>query len=264
MSSSDAAEPADDHRVSSMTKLLVDKVVKSFGTNLVLDEVSLDVHGREVICLIGASGSGKSTLLRCINLLEPIDDGRIVLDGDDISEPGRDPDPIRRRIGMVFQSFNLFPHMTVLDNVAIGPRKVLRRPASESRALAEVLLDRLGLTTRAKAYPDQLSGGQQQRVAIARSLAMHPEVMLLDEITSALDPELVGEVLDVVRELKHEGMTMLFATHEMAFAREIADQVCFLHHGRILEHGRPDELFGDPREERTRQFLQRVIEAGRL
>jgi polar amino acid transport system ATP-binding protein len=254
MTSTDGAAP----------KLLVDEVVKSFGTNVVLDRVSLQVHERDVICLIGASGSGKSTLLRCINLLEPIDDGRIVLDGDDISEPGRDPDPIRRRIGMVFQSFNLFPHMNVLDNVAIGPRKVLRRPASEARALAEVLLDRLGLATRARAYPDQLSGGQQQRVAIARSLAMHPEVMLLDEITSALDPELVGEVLDVVRELKHEGMTMLLATHEMAFAREIADQVCFLHHGRILEQGRPDEVFGEPREERTRQFLQRVIKAGRL
>jgi polar amino acid transport system ATP-binding protein len=254
MTSTDGAAP----------KLLVDEVVKSFGTNVVLDRVSLQVHERDVICLIGASGSGKSTLLRCINLLEPIDDGRIVLDGDDISEPGRDPDPIRRRIGMVFQSFNLFPHMNVLDNVAIGPRKVLRRPAPEARALAEVLLDRLGLATRARAYPDQLSGGQQQRVAIARSLAMHPEVMLLDEITSALDPELVGEVLDVVRELKHEGMTMLLATHEMAFAREIADQVCFLHHGRILEQGRPDEVFGEPREERTRQFLQRVIKAGRL
>jgi polar amino acid transport system ATP-binding protein len=254
MTSTDGAAP----------KLQVDEVVKSFGTNVVLDRVSLHVHERDVICLIGASGSGKSTLLRCINLLEPIDDGRIVLDGDDISEPGRDPDPIRRRIGMVFQSFNLFPHMNVLDNVAIGPRKVLRRPASEARALAEVLLDRLGLATRARAYPDQLSGGQQQRVAIARSLAMHPEVMLLDEITSALDPELVGEVLDVVRELKHEGMTMLLATHEMAFAREIADQVCFLHHGRILEQGRPDEVFGEPREERTRQFLQRVIKAGRL
>jgi polar amino acid transport system ATP-binding protein len=246
------------------TKLLVDGVVKSFGSHVVLDRVTIDVAESEVICLIGASGSGKSTLLRCINLLEPIDDGRIVLDGDDISEPGLDADPIRRRIGMVFQSFNLFPHMTVLDNVAIGPRKVLHRPRAEARAQAAVLLDRLGLASRAPAYPDQLSGGQQQRVAIARSLAMRPEVMLLDEITSALDPELVGEVLDVVRELKDEGMTMLLATHEMAFAREIADRVCFLHEGRILEAGPPEQLFGAPREERTRQFLQRVTDAGRL
>jgi polar amino acid transport system ATP-binding protein len=246
------------------TKLLVDGVVKSFGANVVLDRVTLDVAEREVICLIGASGSGKSTLLRCINLLEPIEDGRIVLDGEDISEPGLDPDPIRRRIGMVFQSYNLFPHMTVLDNVAIGPRKVLHRPRAEARAEAGVLLERLGLASRAPAYPDQLSGGQQQRVAIARSLAMRPEVMLLDEITSALDPELVGEVLDVVRELKHAGMTMVIATHEMAFAREIADRVCFLHEGRILEAGSADEVFGAPREERTRQFLQRVTDAGRL
>jgi polar amino acid transport system ATP-binding protein len=260
MSSSDAAEPADDHRVSSMTKLLVDKVVKSFGTNLVLDEVSLDVHGREVICLIGASGSGKSTLLRCINLLEPIDDGRIVLDGDDISEPGRDPDPIRRRIGMVFQSFNLFPHMTVLDNVAIGPRKVLRRPASESRALAEVLLDRLGLATRAKAYPDQLSGGQQQRVAIARVLAMQPKLMLFDEATSALDPELIGEVLTVMRELADEGRTMLIVTHEIQFAAEVSDRVIFMDSGQIVEEAPPAQIFKEPSHERTRAFLHQILE----
>jgi polar amino acid transport system ATP-binding protein len=245
-------------------KLQISGVVKSFGSTRVLDRIDLDVAQSEVICLIGASGSGKSTLLRCINLLEPIDDGRILLDGDDISEPGRDPDPIRRRIGMVFQSFNLFPHMSVVDNVAIGPRKVLRTPTDQARSQGRALLARLGLDDRADAYPDQLSGGQQQRVAIARSLAMSPEVMLLDEITSALDPELVGEVLDVVRDLKRDGMTMLLATHEMGFAREIADRVCFLHQGRILESGAPDTLFGDPREERTRQFLQRVTDAGRM
>ncbi len=245
-------------------KLQVEKVTKAFGDNVVLDEVTLDVAESNVICLIGASGSGKSTLLRCINLLEPIDDGRVLLDGEDISEPGLDPDPVRRRIGMVFQSFNLFRHMSVLDNVAIGPRKVLGRSRSDARQIATDLLDRLGLSDRSTAYPDQLSGGQQQRVAIARSLALGPEVMLLDEITSALDPELVGEVLDVVRELKSAGMTMLLATHEMAFAREIADRVCFLHEGCILEEGPPSRIFESPIEPRTQAFLQRVIDAGRL
>jgi polar amino acid transport system ATP-binding protein len=245
-------------------KIQLEAVIKAFGTTRVLDGIDLGVAESEVICLIGSSGSGKSTLLRCVNLLEPIDDGRILLDGDDISEPGLDPDPIRRRIGMVFQSFNLFPHMSVVDNVAIGPRKVLGVGRAAARDEGVALLDRLGLADRADAYPDQLSGGQQQRVAIARSLAMKPEVMLLDEITSALDPELVGEVLDVVRGLKRDGMTMLLATHEMGFAREIADRVCFLHLGRVLESGPPEELFADPREERTRQFLQRVTEAGRM
>ncbi len=245
-------------------KLSVRGVTKSFGTTRVLDKMDLDVAESEVICMIGASGSGKSTLLRCINLLEPIDDGQILLDGDDISEPGRDPDPIRRRIGMVFQSFNLFPHMSVVDNVAIGPRKVLGTDKATARQQGRALLDRLDLGDRADSYPDHLSGGQQQRVAIARSLAMNPEVMLLDEITSALDPELIGEVLDVVRDLKREGMTMMLATHEMGFAREIADRVCFLHHGRILEDAPPDELFSNPREERTQQFLQRVVDAGRM
>ena len=245
-------------------KLQISGVTKSFGTTRVLDDMDLDVAESEVICLIGASGSGKSTLLRCINLLEPIDDGQILLDGDDISEPGRDPDPIRRRIGMVFQSFNLFPHMAVVDNVAIGPRKVLGTDKATARQQARDLLERLDLGDRADAYPDHLSGGQQQRVAIARSLAMNPEVMLLDEITSALDPELIGEGLDVVRDLKREGMTMLLATHEMGFAREIADRVCFLHHGRILEDAPPAELFSNPREERTQQFLQRVVDAGRM
>ena len=245
-------------------KLSIDRVTKAFGDNVVLDEISLDVAERDVICLIGASGSGKSTLLRCINLLEPVDDGRVLLDGIDISEPGLDPDPVRRRIGMVFQSFNLFRHMSVLDNVAIGPHKVLGRSRSEARDIASDLLARLGLSDRSRAYPDQLSGGQQQRVAIARSLALGPEVMLLDEITSALDPELVGEVLDVVRELRNAGMTMLLATHEMAFAREISDRVCFLHQGRILEEGPPSRIFESPTEPRTQAFLQRVIDAGRL
>ncbi|HSL73296.1 MAG TPA: amino acid ABC transporter ATP-binding protein [Ilumatobacteraceae bacterium] len=245
-------------------KLQIENVTKAFGDNVVLDEISLEVAEGDVISLIGASGSGKSTLLRCINLLEPIDDGRVLLDGVDISEPGLDPDPIRRRIGMVFQSFNLFRHMSVRDNVSIGPHRVLGRPRAEARQIAADLLDRLGLADRSAAYPDQLSGGQQQRVAIARSLALGPEVMLLDEITSALDPELVGEVLDVVRELKAEGMTMLLATHEMAFAREISDRVCFLHQGRILEEGPPAQLFGAPVEPRTQAFLQRVTDAGRL
>ena len=245
-------------------KLEIRDVVKRFGTRTVLDRLSLDVDASQVICLIGASGSGKSTLLRCINLLEPIDDGAILLDGDDISEPGRDPDPIRRRIGLVFQSFNLFPHMTVVENVSLAPRKVLRQDRATALATAHALLEQLSLADKANEYPDRLSGGQQQRVAIARSLAMQPEVMLLDEITSALDPELVGEVLDVVRGLKRDGMTMLIATHEMSFAREIADAVCFLHAGQILEQGPPDELLGRPSNERTRQFLQRVTEAGRM
>ncbi len=245
-------------------KLSLRDVRKAFADVTVLDGIDLDVGEGEVITLIGASGSGKSTLLRCVNLLEPIDDGAVLLDGVDISEPGLDPDPIRRQIGMVFQSFNLFPHMSVVDNVAVGPRKVLGLATEDARAAARTLLDRLGLSERAEAYPDQLSGGQQQRVAIARSLAMNPEVMLLDEITSALDPELVGEVLDVVRALKADGMTMLFATHEMQFAREISDRVCFLHEGRILEAGPPGQIFGNPQETRTKAFLQRVIDAGRL
>jgi polar amino acid transport system ATP-binding protein len=248
----------------SVVKLSLRDVRKSFGATHVLRGIDLDVAVGEVITLIGASGSGKSTLLRCINLLEPIDDGAILLDDVDISEPGLDPDPIRRRIGMIFQNFNLFPHMSVIDNVAIGPRKVLGVDKQTARAQARELLTRLGLEARIDAYPDQMSGGQQQRVAIARSLAMDPEVILLDEITSALDPELVGEVLDVVRDLKAAGMTMLFATHEMAFARDISDRVCFLHHGEILEQGSPAAVFGAPTHERTQQFLQRVTEAGRL
>ncbi len=245
-------------------KVSMRAVRKAFGDTVVLDGIDLDVMPGEVITLIGASGSGKSTLLRCVNLLEPIEDGEIRFDGVDISVPGLDADQVRRRIGMVFQSFNLFPHMSVVDNVAVGPRKVLRVSKADAREQARGLLARLGLTERADAYPDQLSGGQQQRVAIARSMAMNPEVLLLDEITSALDPELVGEVLDVVRALKEEGMTMLFATHEMQFAREISDRVCFLHEGRIVEEGPPEQVFGDPRLNRTREFLQRVIDAGRM
>jgi polar amino acid transport system ATP-binding protein len=245
-------------------KLTIDDVWKRFGDRDVLCGISLHVRESEVISLIGASGSGKSTLLRCINLLEPVDDGRILLDGHDISEPGRDADPIRRRIGIVFQSFNLFPHMSVLQNVTLGPRKVLRRSRRDADASALAMLGRFGLADKADDYPDRLSGGQQQRVAIVRALMMEPELMLLDEITSALDPELVGEVLDVVRELKAGGMTMLLATHEMSFAREISDRVCFLDAGRILEQGSPAQLFTAPSNERTKQFLQRVIDAGRM
>ena len=245
-------------------KLQLGAVVKEFGTHRVLDGVDLAVDAGEVIALIGASGSGKSTLLRCINLLEQIDDGVILLDDVDISLPGLDPDPIRRRIGMVFQSFNLFPHLSVVDNVALAPRKVRRTSARAAREVALVLLTRLGLGDKAAAYPDQLSGGQQQRVAIARSLAMDPEVMLLDEVTSALDPELVGEVLDVVRDLRTAGMTMVLATHEMSFAREISDRVCYLDAGRVVEEGPPEQVLGAPREERTQRFLQRVIDAGRF
>ncbi len=245
-------------------KLQLIDVRKSFGSRVVLDGVSIDIADREVVAFVGASGSGKSTLLRCVNLLEPIDDGQVVVDDVDISVPGLPVDPIRRRIGMVFQSFNLFPHMNVLKNLSLAPRKVLGVSRSEAENTARELLERLGLGDRADAFPDQLSGGQQQRVAIARSLAMSPEILLLDEITSALDPELVGEVLDVVRELKGGGMTMLIVTHEMAFAREIADRVCFLHQGQIAEVAPPDKFFSAPENERTRQFLQRVIESGRF
>lgn len=249
-------------------KISLAGVLKSFGDHRVLDGIDLDVQLGEVISLIGASGSGKSTLLRCINLLEPIDDGRILLDGPagqvDISAPGLDPNPVRRRIGMVFQSFNLFPHMSVLENVTLAPRRVLGRSRADADELGRQMLGRFGLADRADSYPDRLSGGQQQRVAIVRALTMDPEVMLLDEITSALDPELVGEVLDVVRSMKANGMTMLLATHEMGFAREISDRVCFLHEGRILEQGPPAQIFSTPTEQRTQRFLQRVVDAGRL
>lgn len=249
---------------SDEIKISLRNVHKAFAQRPVLRGIALDIAPTEVIAFIGASGSGKSTLLRCINLLESIDVGEIHLDGVDISMPGYRPDGVRRRVGMVFQGFNLFPHLSVLENLSLGPRKVLGLRSTEANELSMTLLQRFGLADRAQSYPDQLSGGQQQRVAIARSLAMNPEVMLLDEITSALDPELVGEVLDVVRELKFSGMTMLLATHEMNFAREIADRVCFLHSGQILECESPDKLFNDPRHERTQQFLRRVTDAGRM
>ena len=249
---------------SDEIKISLRNVHKAFAQRPVLRGITLDIAPTEVIAFIGASGSGKSTLLRCINLLESIDVGEILLDGVDISMPGYRPDGVRRRVGMVFQGFNLFPHLSVLENLSLGPRKVLGLRSTEANELSMTLLQRFGLADRAQSYPDQLSGGQQQRVAIARSLAMNPDVMLLDEITSALDPELVGEVLDVVRELKFSGMTMLLATHEMNFAREIADRVCFLHSGQILECESPDKLFNDPRHERTQQFLRRVTDAGRM
>lgn len=248
---------------SGAPRLRLTEVTKSFGDRRVLDGIDLDIDQGTVTCLIGASGSGKSTLMRCLNLLESIDDGVILFDGVDISEPGIDPDPVRRRIGMVFQSFNLFPHLSILDNVATGPRRVLGHDRRTARREAASLLERFGLGDHATAFPDQLSGGQQQRVAIARSMAMTPDVLLLDEITSALDPELVGEVLDVVRDLRSGGMTMVMATHEMNFAREIADQVCFLDGGRIVEQGPPEAIFTSPREMRTQQFLQRVTASGR-
>lgn len=240
-------------------KLVLDSVAKAFGGDTVLDRVSLEIGGGEVVTFIGASGSGKTTLLRCVNLLEPIDDGRILLDGDEITEIGRDPNPVRRRIGIVFQSFNLFPHMSVRRNVTLALTEVLGKSRDEANGVTENLLRRFGLLDKIDVYPDQLSGGQQQRVAIVRALAMNPEVLLLDEITSALDPELVGEVLDIVRELKGSGITLLIATHEMAFARDISDRVCFLHAGRVAEMGPPEQLFGHPADERTRQFLRRVL-----
>jgi polar amino acid transport system ATP-binding protein len=247
-----------------MTALELHGVSKSFGDHLVLKGIDLEIGEHEVVCVIGASGSGKSTLLRCVNLLEPIDEGRILFDGRDVTAPGVDANEVRRGIGIVFQAFNLFPHMTVLRNVTLAPREVLGRSRADAEADAEELLRRFGLADKRDAYPDRLSGGQQQRVAIVRALAMRPQLMLLDEVTSALDPELVGEVLNVIRELAAGGMTMLIATHEMSFAREIANQVCFLDEGVILEQGPPEQIFSAPREPRTRQFLQRIVEAGRL
>jgi polar amino acid transport system ATP-binding protein len=239
-------------------------VRKSFGPHEVLRGIDLEVGEHDVVCVIGASGSGKSTLLRCVNLLEPIDEGRIFVEGREVTAPGVDANQVRRGIGIVFQAFNLFPHMTVLRNVTLAPREVLGQSRAEAEAEALELLRRFGLADKRDDYPDRLSGGQQQRVAIVRALAMRPELMLLDEVTSALDPELVGEVLNVIRELAAGGMTMLIATHEMGFAREIADQVYFLDEGVILEHGPPREIFSAPTQARTRQFLQRIVEAGRL
>ena len=244
--------------------LRVEGLHKAFGKLEVLGGIDLAVASHEVVCLIGSSGSGKSTLLRCINLLEPIDAGRIFIGDREITDPHVDVDRVRRGIGIVFQAYNLFPHMSVLDNVTLAPRKVLKTSREQAEADATVLLERFGLADKRDEYPDRLSGGQQQRVAIARALAMQPRLLLLDEVTSALDPELVAEVLDVIRELADGGMTMLIATHEMGVARDVAHRVCFLDAGRILEEGRPDQLFGAPREERTRQFLQRIVAAGRL
>jgi polar amino acid transport system ATP-binding protein len=239
-------------------------VSKSFGDNVVLRHVDLDVEEHNVVCLIGASGSGKSTLLRCIDLLEPIDEGMITVDGQTITNGEVDVNAVRREIGIVFQAFNLFPHMTVLQNVTLAPRKSLGLPKQQAEARARELLKRIGLEEKASEYPDRLSGGQQQRVAIVRALAMQPKLMLLDEITSALDPQLIAEVLNLVRELAEFGMTMIIATHEMGFARDVADKVCFLDAGVILEEGPPEQIFSEPREERTREFLARIIEAGRL
>jgi polar amino acid transport system ATP-binding protein len=244
--------------------LEIDGLHKSFDKLEVLRGIDLELAEHEVVCLIGASGSGKSTLLRCVNLLEPIDAGRIVLRGEEITAPGVDVNAVRRGIGIVFQAFNLFPHMSVLDNVTLGPRKALGLSRGEAAGQATELLTRFGLVDKRDEYPDRLSGGQQQRVAIVRALAMQPELLLLDEVTSALDPELVAEVLSVIRELAEEGMTMLIATHEMGFARDVASRVCFLDAGVILEEGSPEQIFGAPREARTQQFLQRIVEAGRL
>jgi polar amino acid transport system ATP-binding protein len=237
---------------------------KTFGANVVLDGLDLDVDAHDVIVLIGASGSGKSTLLRCVDLLETVDDGVIELEGTDVCDPRVDADAVRGRMGIVFQAFNLFPHMSVIDNVTLAPRKVHKASREQAESKALDMLERVGLRDRARAYPDQLSGGQQQRVAIARALVNDPVLMLFDEVTSALDPELVGEVLSLLRDLKSEGMTMLVATHEMGFARDVADEVCFLDGGRVLERGPAAQVLGDPVEARTRQFLRRIIEAGRL
>lgn len=240
--------------------LRADRVRKAFGDHVVLDDLSLDVAEHRVVVLIGASGSGKSTLLRCVNLLEEVDDGVIEVAGQEVTDPRVDANAVRARIGMVFQAYNLFPHLRVLDNVALAPRLVHKVGRAEARERAAAMLERVGLAAKAGAFPDELSGGQQQRVAIARALVTQPALMLLDEVTSALDPELVGEVLDLLGELKDEGTTMVVATHEMAFARHVADEVCFLHEGRILERGPADQVLVAPREARTREFLRRFTD----
>ncbi len=242
-----------------MSLLSVRGLRKSFGSNVVLDGFDLEVSAGECVVLIGASGSGKSTLLRCVNLLETVDDGVIHLGGEDITDPRVDPDRVRSRMGMVFQSYNLFPHLSVLDNITLAPMRVHGRPRADATAAARAILERVGLADKATVRPDELSGGQQQRVAIARALVNSPELMLLDEVTSALDPELVGEVLDLLISLKAEGMTMVLATHEMAFAKQVADRVCFLHGGAIHEEGPPAALLGAPSRERTRAFLSRFV-----
>ena len=268
MSAAHAAGPAsatgEPGRRFSGEALRIEGLHKSFGDLHVLKGIDLVVAEHEVVCLIGASGSGKSTLLRCINLLEAIEAGRVVVEGQEITARGVRIDVVRRSIGIVFQAYNLFPHMSVVDNVMLAPRKVLKLGRDEARSQALALLERFGLAEKAGQYPDRLSGGQQQRVAIVRALAMKPDLLLLDEITSALDPELVAEVLDVIRELAESGMTMVIATHEMGFARDIADRICFLDAGQILEQGPPATIFGNPQQARTRQFLDRVIQAGRM
>ena len=255
---------SDARREPHGDALLLEDVHKSFGSLEVLKGIDLEVAEHEVVCLIGVSGSGKSTLLRCINLLESIEHGRIVVEGEEITAPGIDVNRVRRRIGIVFQAFNLFPHMTVMRNITLAPVEVLGTPRDEADAQAMELLERFGLAEKLDDYPDRLSGGQQQRLAIVRALAMKPDIMLLDEVTSALDPELVAEVLNVIRELAAAGMTMVIATHEMGFARDIANRVCFLDAGVILEDGPPDRIFSSPQHERTRRFLQSIIEAGRM
>jgi len=250
--------------VTDAAALALEDVHKSFDGNEVLRGIDLEVASHEVVCLIGPSGAGKSTLLRCVNLIEPVDRGRIRLDGEEITRSGINHDRLRQRIGIVFQAFNLFPHMTVLDNITLGPRRALHIERGQAEAVALELLERFGLADKSHEYPDRLSGGQQQRTAIVRALAMNPRLLLLDEITSALDPELVAEVLNVIRELAASGMTMLIATHEMGFARDIAQRVVFLDDGRILEQGRPEEIFRHSAHARTQQFLRRLIDAGRL
>ncbi|MBC2885340.1 amino acid ABC transporter ATP-binding protein [Ochrobactrum sp. CM-21-5] len=247
-----------------MALVEIDKAYKRYGALEVLSGISLDIEEHQVVCLIGPSGCGKSTLLRCINRLETIDEGEIRLHGDRVTGPGVDLDMLRREIGIVFQGYNLFPHMTVMENVTLGPTKVLGTPVKEAQEKGLALLARIGLDHKAGEYPDRLSGGQQQRVAIVRALLMDPTLLLLDEITSALDPELVSEVLDIVRDLAKKGMTMVLATHEMGFAREVADKVCFLQNGKVYEEGPPSQIFGNPQGERTQAFLKRIIEAGRL
>jgi len=244
-----------------MTVLSCRGVRKVFGDSVVLDGLDLDVAEHEVVALIGASGSGKSTLLRCVNLLEEVDDGTIHLDGAHITDPRINPDLVRRKIGIVFQAYNLFPHLSVLDNITLAPVRVHKRPRAEAREQALALLTRIGLADKADSYPDRLSGGQQQRVAVVRALVNSPRLLVLDEVTSALDPELVGEVLDLIRDLKRDGMTMVLATHEMTFARQVADRICFLDAGRILEQGPPAQLLDHPAEPRTQQFLRRLTPA---
>ena len=242
-----------------MSKLELHNVVKRFGDNTVCDGINLNVDQGQMVCLIGASGAGKSTLLRCINLLEPIEDGEIFLDGEDISLPGLNPQSVRSKIGMVFQSFNLFPHMTAFENAILAPKRIRNLSKTQLTSEVEMLFERFDLAERMHNYPDQLSGGQQQRVAIVRALAMKPEVMLFDEITSALDPQLVGEVLDVLLQLKDQGMTMVLATHEMQFARQAADKICFLKDGKVVEEGSPKQIFTDPKRVETKAFLSRWL-----